>query len=215
MIPANKQLSAAAIWGFLQLALLGIGASGFPLWSHHPLPRESLALPVLLVGQAIFLALLFAVITPTISSLEIGLFLMLPMDELAGMFSNSPQGIIFKAFIGVGVWMTGLAGLGWLLRDPRQQLAVSAMAALLTAGGAILDYLRWEASTLPGHSGIFSPITLLPKLIRSDNGADWPWLQCSLPAIAAVMLMALFRIVQRAPIPSSTLLHHLKKDHKS
>jgi len=209
MIPANKQLLSAAIWGFIQLGLLGIGASGFPLWAHHPLPHESLSLPVLLCGQTIFISLLFPAIVPTIPTLAMGLLLMIPMDELAGMLSNTPQPAISRGFACVGVWMIGLGGWNWIARDSKKQLVVSGLGILLTAGGAVLDYLRWEASTTVGRSSDFYPISILPRLCKFTAGESaMPWLQLSLPGLSVLVAVLVLRLQKSLHHPSSTLLHY-------
>jgi hypothetical protein len=204
MTQANKHLWPVAIWGFLQLGLLGIGASGFPLWAHHPFPRESLALPILLCGQVVLINLQLPKLSGQASTL--GIVLMLPIDELAGLLSNSSQTEILTGFACVGLWFLGLAIWLGILRNPKLELTLGMLAMLWTVGGAILDYLRWEFNASTGT--IFTPVSLLPGLCRTiQAAAPAPWLQVSTPMLAGLIVMAVLSLLRRGPTPPSTSLH--------
>jgi hypothetical protein len=204
MIPANKYSSSILIWGVIQIALLGICASEIPFWLHHPFPRESVAIQVLWCGQLLSTAMLFPTLFRNSSAMIISLAMMACMDELAGLLSNCTQLILVKGFICVGAWMIGLAGLTWIVKDVRYQLSISTLAMLLTAGGAVLDYLRWEVQSTSTAPTPFHPISLLPKLcaVATSNSA-MPWQWASVP-LAGLLVMAAYR---RLTSPASTSLH--------
>jgi hypothetical protein len=140
MTPANNiGLSPVLIWGGIQIALLGICAGEFPLWLHHPYPRESAAIEVMWCGQVLSIALLAPVLFRSGWVTVMGIVMMAAMDELAGVFSNCPQFILAKGFVCVIAWLIGLAGLSWMNQDVRYQLLVNTVAILVVAGGALLD----------------------------------------------------------------------------
>jgi hypothetical protein len=207
MFQPDKQILSVIVWGLLQLSILGIGASGFPLWAHHPFPRQSLALQEMLVSQTLLIALLFPGLISKPWHLGIALVLMLPMDELAGSMSSSSQACIWMGFVCVGVWMAGVGGWALLLKDSASQIAIAGLATIVTAGGAILDYLRWEAAASNGQSSAFSPISMLPKLCQSiETHTAVPCIQASFPAIALVVVRVIQHVI-KPPKPSSTSLH--------
>jgi len=162
---------------------------------------------VLLCGQTLFIAILFPKLVSGIWTLALGLILMIPMDELAGLLSNSAQPIIFTGFACVGVWMVGLAGWGWLLKDPPKQLVIVGAATLLSIGGAILDYLRWEASALGGSTS-FRPVSLLAKLCGlTVSGTGAPWVVMAFPLILCLTTIGFLHLRHRNQKSSSTSLH--------
>jgi hypothetical protein len=182
MIPPNKQISAAAIWGIFQVLFLVIGASGFPLWAHHPFPREALAFSEMICGQALLFALFSASLAESGWGLLLVLILTLPMDELAGLLSNTPQIIIIKGFACISLWAAGLVGCVGVLGTSRWIPLVPALATLLTAGGAILDYLMAEAQAGTLRHEIWIPVSLLPNLcLLIEHGSSVAWVETTMP----------------------------------
>jgi hypothetical protein len=207
MVQTDKQFLRLLAWGILQLAILGIGASGFPLWAHHPFPRESLALQEMLVGQAIILAGLFPVLMDRPRDVVIATALMIPMDQLAGLLSNSPQISIWSGFGCLTLWLVGLGGWAVFLKESGRQTLVTGLAMLLLIGGGILDYLRWETAATNGQSSAFLPISLLPHLYWGVKGPSARlWIQAGMP-LAALTVTRTIQLVTAGRSPSSTSLH--------
>jgi hypothetical protein len=162
-------------WGVVNLVLLGIGASKLPLWVHHPYPRESLALQELLCGQVLLASLFFPLIAAS-GSLLINLAVMLPIDELGGMMSNASQMQVLRCYAWVCLWIVGLAGCGMVWKRPEPRIIASALASIFTIGGAVLDYLRWEAAAARGQGSSFQPLSLLPffgRFCQDMNPVTW------------------------------------------
>jgi hypothetical protein len=208
MTQPSKHLPAIATWGFIQVALLGIGASGFPLWAHHPFPRESAALPVLLCGQVLLIGILFPNFVFDAKGLAVASALMFPLDELAGLLSSSPQTIVCMGYACGLLWMVGVVAWGRMLTGPRKQIVVAMLLTLMTAGGAVFDYLRWEASAIEGKAGRFSPISLLPNLCKLTLGEfTAPTIQIALPAVTGGIVCIMLYSRKFRSKSSSTSLH--------
>jgi hypothetical protein len=204
MIQTSNPFSPLAIWGFAQLCFLGIGVSGFPLWAHHPVPRESLAFPVLLCGQAVFACWVGPALGRDWRLVILGLLVMGPMDQLAGVLSHAPQFNLMKGLACNSLWLVGLMVLGRVLHHPRAMAAVGGLAILFLVGGAVIDYLRWEAAATYGISSIRLAISLLPQLYKSpENTSALLWIEASLPLLAA----GLISVFSRYPKAISTSLH--------
>src|SRR5438309_11262832 len=110
------------MWIVLQLLALALGASGAPLWAHHPLPRESLAAAVVFSGQIIALALLFPLLLPNrITSLAVAV-MALPFIQLGGLLSGTSETSLMAASAYVELWLVGLAFLAAILREPVAQV---------------------------------------------------------------------------------------------
>jgi hypothetical protein len=170
------------------LALLGLGVSGFPLWAHHPAPKESICFFELICGQVILSSLIFPKLTPTLCTLFANLSMLIPFAALAGFMSNLSQIQILRGTGCVGLWMAGLAFCRKLLVNDRQVMIAIALASLFTAGGAILDYLRWEAVAISGATGPFKPISFLPKLVQNTQyGEAGCWVESCLPLLLAMI----------------------------
>jgi hypothetical protein len=226
---------SVAIWALVQLALLGIGATGFPLWAHHPLPRESLALPELLCGQILIIAMLFPLLGISAWAIAINLMLMLPFDALAGLLSSTPRVSMLRGFGAAGLWLLGLTGwrrfldrsspgsdhpAGALFSESKQcprgttatrnrfnHLVVTA-ALLFTAGGAIWDYLRWEAALSDGRGGSFTALSILPQTCHFLGENTWlAWLECATPLLLLLSVVIFSTLLRQGPKPPSTSLH--------
>lgn len=188
-IQTAKLLPSVAAWGLLQLAILGIGAGGFPLWAHHPLPRESLGFQEMLCGQTLLIAMLFPVLTGSVWAVVLNLLLVVPFDELSGLLSVMTQATIFEGFACVALWMIGLAGWRRMLKSENQQLVGSMTALLFTAGGVLMDYLHWEKSLAEDQGASFRAISLLARLC-SPAGLSSPatWALAGSPLILFVVV---------------------------
>jgi hypothetical protein len=204
----NTNRRGIFVWGFLNLALLGIGAAGLPVWAHHPFPRESLTFYELICGQMLLASMLFPLLAETRWSLAINLALLVPIDELGGLLSNLDQSGILKCWLCVGIWIAGLGTWNRILIQDRAKLGIAALAIFMTAGGSVLDYLRWEAASIAGGSGSFSPISLPPcacdLILHFDPKA---WIQASVPAVLATIWFFISRWANRP----STSLHNASK----
>lgn len=170
MTPVNKQGLAAATWGLLQLIILALGASGFAMWSHHPLPRQSLALEELLCGQMLIAGLLAPALFPGTWGIAIGLGLSLAMDELAGLLSSCPQIAVATSFIILATWVVLLKAILAFCHSDVGTTLVTAAATLFLIGGTLLDYLRLEAASsgeriLPP----LGPLSEICLLIKQDR----------------------------------------------
>jgi hypothetical protein len=206
--PTNKIILPVAIWGLLQLALLGIGASEFPLWAHHPLPRESLAIQELVCGQTLFIAMLFPILGHSGWAMAVNLALMLPFDELAGLLSNTPQGVITRFVAVAGLWLAGLASWHLWFKDDRVYQTVLVAAVLFTAGGAFIDYCRWESSFAEGQTNPFSPLSILPNICDLAHENGWKsWLEAAVPLVALLAVAVPSTLIKKRLKGLSTSLH--------
>jgi hypothetical protein len=188
------RLRSVLLWGLANLALLGLGVSGFSLWAHHPAPKESICFFVLICGQVLVASLIFPKLAATIWTLVVNLLMLIPFAELAGSMSNLNQAQILRGIGSVGLWFFGLACWKGLLSD-RKLLIVIALAGLFTVGGAILDYLRWEAVANSGASATFHAISLMPRLVQNTQfGEAGCWVEACLPLILAAFWAGLLRV---------------------
>ena len=131
--------------------------------------------------------------------LAINLVLTVPFDQLGGLLSNVPQLMIAKSWGCVGVWMIGL-------RLWRNYQFIRTFATLFTAGGAVLDYLRWEVFLGDGRQNAFTPRSLLPNLCVMDWSMALP--QAALPVTTALIALLLTTLVRRknaTPLPPTQL----------
>ncbi len=205
MIRANKQISlqSVLIWGLLNLLILGIGVMGFPLWAHHPFPRESIALQELVCGQVILASWLFPKLAETPWTLAINMALVIPIDKLGGILSNAPHITISRSTGCVEVWILGLGLWRWAGRNETQYLILVVLASCFTVGGCVVDYLRCESLAAGGLGRLFIPCAFLPKLcacVTEESSA--PWLDACIPCLGAFLLL-LFR--RRGQSPSTSL----------
>jgi hypothetical protein len=204
------QLRSVAIWALLQLALLGIGAAGFPLWAHHPLPHESLALPEVLCGQIFIIAMLFPLLGNSILSIAINLVMMLPFDAFAGLLSSTPRLATLRGFGAVGLWLLGLTGWRRFLGESRFNHFGVTIAVVFSAGGAIWDYVRWETALTDGRRS-FSALTILPEICRLLGENTWlAWLECATPLLLLLPVAILSTLLHRGPKSPSTSLHQIR-----
>jgi hypothetical protein len=193
------------IWALLNWAILGFGAVGFPVWAHHPFPRESIAFYELICAQTVLISLFFPLLAATRWTLAINFSLMLPVDELGGLLSNLGQGAVLRCYGCVGIWLLGLGVGAWMVKRERIHLLIICAASCFTLGGAILDYLRWEISTASGESNGFTPLSLLPSLCGlAANSSSIAWAEAALPATIAVIGIVI-KATFRTP---STSLHN-------
>jgi hypothetical protein len=208
MIPTSKNFIPILIWGFIQIALLAICVGRVPLWAHHPYPRESLALPVMWCGQIIFCSLCFPVLMPDARMAVAVISMTIPFNELTGLLSNCSQIILLKGFSCFSVWSIGVWALGRLLESSQSRLAAIAVATLISVGGTIFDYLRWEQVANSPTPEAFRPISLLPKLCAiSSADSSPPWIAAGLPILAFLSIHG-FMVIKRQRRPlTSTLLH--------
>jgi hypothetical protein len=214
MIPPNKQFSGFATWGFLQVFLLVICASAFPLWTHHPFPRESLAFEEMICGQALIFAILGPYLATGARGLAMAVAVTLPIDELAGLLADLPQAMILKGFVSISIWIIGLAGLTGLLKGSGQ-LWILMLGMLYTAGGAILDYLRAEARAGQNRPTDWNPISLLPNIcLIIKHQSRLGWAEVSLPLLLSILVRITRKLSPRAQIAFSTFLHRSSFDPK-
>jgi hypothetical protein len=209
MIQTGNLISIRAVlaWGCLNLTLLGIGAAGLPLWAHHPFPRESLTIEVLMCGQTLLASMLFPLLARTRWTLAINLAFLLPIDELGGLLSNWDQFPILKCGLCVGAWMFGLGMWRFVVKSEETRLAIIAAATCFTAGGAVLDYLRWEVSASNNQSASFMPFSLLPAMcVLHFNPITW--VEAMLPMMLATMVWVARRCFAKT---SSTSLHNMPR----
>jgi hypothetical protein len=199
----SVSIRSVLTWGSVNWVILAVGAVGWPLWAHHPFPRESLSFYELICGQVIVSSMLFGVIAGNRWTLLVNLALILPMDELAGLSSNTPQLQILGGATMVSWWIIGLWILKNACRSEAMRLGVVAAASLFTMGGAIFDYLRCESAAAAGVTNAYQSLSLLPNLCRGGfPSASTTWVQASLPAIFGLLGFGFCRFVKS---PSTSL----------
>lgn len=203
MTPVDKTFSIRSIfaWGLLNWLILALGASGFPIWSHHPLPRESVSFFELICGQMVLISLLFPVLTRTPWTLAINLVLIVPIDELGTILSNLNQLQALRCFGCMLIWAIGLAGWRWALGTERQHPMVIAVASCFTLGGAVLDYLRWETIAATGSQNGFRPLSILPNLcLLARTPLPLACCEAGLPALSLLTWLGVRRLFKRRSI---------------
>jgi hypothetical protein len=105
----------------------------------------------------------------------------------------------------VGIWLVGLGVWNLLLKSEQARIAIVAAATCMTAGGAVLDYLRWEAAAINSQSGSFTPLSLLPGLCDTVLHFNLVlWLQAASPMLLAMVWFTVGRIAKT----QSTSLHN-------
>jgi hypothetical protein len=174
-------------WVLIQLAALGLGASGLPLWAHHPLPRESIAVDEMAAIQIAGAAMLFPVLLVNTQTALLIALLVWPFLHLAGLLSGTPEEILLLVCAAVSIWITGLGFCNARLRSPSTILRAVCVAQLFSIGGGLLWYLYLESrggGSAPAE--LFGPLVAAIQLI---NGSTRYWLvfaEASLPLLIGV-----------------------------
>jgi hypothetical protein len=142
--------SAVALWAGVQCAALIAAAVGIHLWPHQPDPPESIALAEMVSVQVVAAALLFPVVCAGTATLAINLAVMAALQQLAGLLTVTPEPRVLSTTAFAGVWIVGLAGWARLARGGLAQSCATAMATVLSLGGALLWYVTAEAASQGG-----------------------------------------------------------------
>jgi hypothetical protein len=155
---------------------------GRSLVGPSPLPRECLALPEMLCGQICCIAMVFPLLGASTWAIAISLVLMLPFDALAGLLSNTPAIPILRGFGTVAIWLVGLTSWRRFLGPSGTNQLVVTAALLFSVGGAMWDYMAWEAALADGRGNAFSAISVLPQVCRAIGENRWlAWVETALP----------------------------------
>lgn len=192
--PHPPHLGPLAAWLGIQLGLLLLAILQVPLSDQYTRPAEHAALDVMLIGQVLLAAMLFPWLLRSLSAAIIIAAASWPFIQLAMVLSSASAMPTFLAGAYASTWIITLAAWRRLLRSPRAQLAGAAAATLLSAGGALIWYLRAEfvrssGGAQWGTDALLGPI--LGILAIAHNQSVIPWLP-----LAALLLIAV--VAQRA-----------------
>jgi hypothetical protein len=190
-------LTAILPWLLIQLAALAAGAFGLPVYAHHPLPREALAVQEMLAVQIGATALLFPLLLPNGPTALAAIVLTWPFIQLAGLLSVTPQANLGMTTLYVSLWMAGLFGCSRLLRKKEAMLIGVCLTTLFTFGGVIAWYLHLEAMTGGGNiaqSAMFGPLLGALSVVGGIGVQLWPWVEAGLPLIIAIVTRQSVRI---------------------
>jgi len=161
-------------WILIQLAALGLGASGLPLWAHHPLPRESIAVDEMVAIQIAATAMLFPVFLVNAQTTVVIAALLWPFLHLAGILSGTPEVALLLACTSISVWIAGLGSCKAGLNSPAATMLGVCLAQTFSIGGVLLWYLFQES-----RGGGSAPAELFGPLvgaIRLINQSDRIWM---------------------------------------
>jgi hypothetical protein len=193
----NKSLHLTGpliLWLALQLIVLSVAAAGIPLASNSPQPPEHLAADEMLVGQFVFVTMLFPYLLRSVWSGLAVILTSLPMLEIAGFLSTSALDRLALAAAFFTMWVIALTLFRLVLTARASCLTAVAIANAYVLGGAILWYVQHDFR--PESARGFASLTPLPAvltLLHADKTGLKPWLTVLLPlacAVAAVLVSA-------------------------
>jgi len=199
---ASRLAIPLIVWLLIQLAAIALAASGVRLSASFPRPPQSLAVHEMLVAQFVGSAMFFAVL---FRGGWRGCLAMIvtaaPMLMLAAWLARMPILRVPMLWVHVGAWVTMLALWSAVSRDHSKAggsagflRVLTAFAMLLSAGGLLLWYLRFEFQ----HDRDFAFVGWLPLsgvlegLAAPSGGPIASPLSstAALAAVAAVILAA-------------------------
>ena len=171
---ARGQIDPGAVlaWSVLQVAALTVGLLQVPLAAKSP-PGTSLALDILIAGQVGGAALLAPLLFRTPATALVVLASAWPALLLAGGLGAGPVGGPARGGLAVSAWIVTLYLWSSSFRAEAPRQAVTAAAALLAIGGALLGYLAAEFSPAAGpENALPGSLRATPLLLAWDFGHD-------------------------------------------
>ncbi len=175
--------AAVIIWVLIQLAALGIGSGGTPLWAHHPRPAESIGADEMMVVQISAAAMLFPFLFPNFSTTLAAIALAWPFLQLAGWLSATAASNLLGASLFVSLWIAGLACCWAATRAEANWLGWCA-ASMWTLGGVVLWYLHCEAVDFAAarlSMEYFGPIFCGLAQLRQRISSPIVWITAATP----------------------------------
>ena len=178
------------VWMLIQLAALGLAASGVRLSAHLAQPPQSLALDEMLIAQFVGSALFLRVLFRGWRAWLVLVLIAGPMLMLASTMTAVPLSRVMWLWAQVAAWLTALAL--WRAAAPRRADVIAAIAMMGSAGGLLLAYLQAEFGPSVG-AGMLEAFPL-PGAIRHLTAPGLflpPFLSTGVFSVAALVVLAL------------------------
>jgi hypothetical protein len=186
------RVGAILLWIVLHLIALGVSAAAVPLWAHHPLPREALAVHVVIALEIAGSAILWPLLFPNFSASVVAVLLVWPFMQLSGVLAAAPQAQLLLASTYVSLWLVGLAVLKIVMPSPAAARIACMLSSAFVLGGIALAYLRSEATSMSGVPlSSFGPLLGAFAIIDVDFRLLIPWLESAFPFLVAVPILTL------------------------
>ncbi|HYE16824.1 MAG TPA: hypothetical protein VEA69_00145 [Tepidisphaeraceae bacterium] len=191
------------IWVGLQLGLLALAALRVPLSARWPVPAEQLAMHEMAVGQAIGGALLLPILfrTLTSSAMTIALApLFLLLAAAMGAYADTERLIWCAGY--VGLWLGACALWAGAAASRRATLYVMAAALLLSAGGAMLAYVRREFG-LPTQAFDWNQVAALGPasgaivILEAGPASGTIWVELGAIVFSGLIALPISRVIAR------------------
>ena len=199
---------ALVIWLTLQICALAISAGRVMLWSHGPRAGEQIALAEMLAAQIIAASVLL----PLLRGRRTVLILIVtawPMAQLASFLADAGTHRLIFGQTYVCLWLMIVHVWSRLISSPPGRLYASAIAMLLSLGGAVLCYLSIDFAeeapqhmvSLPAHA--FGPIMgviaqTLPEQALWPQGHWIAWCELALLLLAGIVASGFELVIRRA-----------------
>jgi hypothetical protein len=199
---------ALVIWLILQMCALAISAGRVMLWSHSPRAGEQIALADMLAAQIIAASVLL----PLLRGRRTVLILIVtawPMAQLASFLADVPTHRLLVGETYVCIWLIIVHVWSRLISSPPGRLYASAIAMLLSLGGAVLCYLSIDfAEEAPQHmvslpANAFGPIMgviaqVVPDQALWAQGRWISWCALALLLFAGIVASGFELVIRRA-----------------
>jgi hypothetical protein len=188
---SSSPIPPLIVWLILQAAAFALAAARVPLSAHYPQAGERLAIDLVLAVQIGGSAALFPMLMRTRRSAVVTVCSAWPFIAFAAVLSALPTGRVLAVAGFITAWLVVLAIWNAVLTIAKWRLVASAIAVLVTVGGALLGYLHVEfaapGAASPPADGRYGP--LLAALGLSDGQPQHvsTWLALAVAALLGVL----------------------------
>jgi hypothetical protein len=175
-----SQIPPLITWLVLQGAALALAAARVPLSAHYPQAGERLAIDLVLAAQIGGAAALFPMLMRDRRTAAVTTSATWPFIAFAALLAALPMGrsMLVGAFVTAWLVVLGLWNAG--LRSSKWRAIASAVAVLVTIGGALLWYLRVEfagpGDGTPPADGRYGPLVAAIGLAGMEPQHVSTWL---------------------------------------
>ncbi|HSI34746.1 MAG TPA: hypothetical protein VK986_14255 [Tepidisphaeraceae bacterium] len=194
------------IWVGLQFGLLALAAFRVPLSARWPVPAEQLAMHEMAIGQAIGGALLLPILFRTLTSSAMAIALaplFLLLAAAMGAYADTERLIWCAGYVGLWLGACALwAGAAAAAAAQRATLYVMAAVLLLSAGGAMLAYLRREFG-VPTQAFDWNQVAPLGPasgavvILEAGPASGMIWVELGLIVFSGLIALPIGRLLAR------------------
>jgi hypothetical protein len=193
-------------WLVLQGAALALAGARVPLSAHYPQAGERLAIDLVLAAQIGGAAALFPMLMRDRRTAAVTFSATWPFIAFAALLSALPAGrsMLVAAYVTAWLVVLGLWNAG--LNSSKWRGIASAVALLMTIGGALLWYLRVEfagpGGGIPPADGRYGPLVAAIGIAGMEPQHVSTWLCLVLAGLLGVLVVVsgIRRRTKSAPI---------------